>query len=390
MYSSTKRKGSSRYEVMKYTLPIYHSKKNHYVDFLAYDPVSGTMRRKKYMLDHIKLVSARKAMAAELIANITKRLQEGWSPWAAELETVRQYAKFDDVLYIYKVYIEKLTASKSLKRKTCYDYTSRLKILMEYNQQLHTPIIYIYQFNQGYLCDFLDWLLLDRDATPRTRNNYRTWLSALCSWLCEKKYLEANPVEHIKSLPEHGKKRSALTSEDLAQLRQHLTRTNKHYLLACMMEYYTFIRPDELSNIRLKDISISEQKVYVSSTISKNRRDGMVGLNDTILRMMADLKVFEAHTECYLFGHHFKPSEQKADSRIFREYFAKVRRELRWPDSYMFYSLKDSGIRDLANAEGIVVARDQARHSDVSVTNKYLQGSSMTVHVETKHFKGGL
>ena len=51
--------------------------------------------------------------------------------------------------------------------------------------------------------------------------------------------------------------------------------------------------------------------------------------------------------------------------------------------------MKDSGIRDLANAEGIVMARDQARHSDISVTNRYLKNSRMA-HDETKHFKGEL
>lgn len=390
MFSATKRKGSSRYEVMRYSLPVYHSGKSNYVDFLAYDPVSGTMRRKKYMLDHIRRVSERKAQAAELMANITRRLQEGWSPWASALETTRQYSRFSDVLYIYKVYIEKLTAKKSLKRKTCYDYLSRLRILEEYNASLHAPIVYMYQFTQAYLSDFLDWLLLDRDATARTRNNYRTWLSALCTWLLDKKYLESNPVEHIKPLPEHAKKRSALTKDDLERLREYLTKTNKHYLLACMMEYYTFIRPDELSNIRLSDISVSEQKVFVSGSISKNRRDGMVGLNDTILRLMSELHVFDHHGGCYLFGRDFRPTEKKSDSRIFREYFMKVRHDLRWPDSYMFYSLKDSGIRDLANEAGIVVARDQARHTDISVTNRYLQGDGMTVHTETQHFKGGL
>lgn len=54
------------------------------------------------------------------------------------------------------------------------------------------------------------------------------------------------------------------------------------------------------------------------------------------------------------------------------------------------YSLKDSGIRDLANAEGIVVARDQARHSDILTTNRYLKGDAMAVHEATKRFKGGL
>lgn len=67
-----------------------------------------------------------------------------------------------------------------------------------------------------------------------------------------------------------------------------------------------------------------------------------------------------------------------------------MRKALHWSDEYQFYSLKDSGIRDLANSQGIVIARDQARHTDVATTNKYLQGRDMPVHVETKHFKGAL
>jgi len=39
---------------------------------------------------------------------------------------------------------------------------------------------------------------------------------------------------------------------------------------------------------------------------------------------------------------------------------------------------------------GIVIARDQARHTDISTTNKYLQGRDLPVHDETKHFKGEL
>ena len=133
---------------------------------------------------------------------------------------------------------------------------------------------------------------------------------------------------------------------------------------------------------------MAEQKVFVPASISKNRKDGMVGLNDEIIKLMIELRVFDKPSQSFLFGKDFKPSEKQADSRIFREYFTKVRVALRWDDSKQFYSLKDSGIRDLANAEGIVVARDQARHSDISTTNKYLKGDSMTVHEQTKHFKG--
>ena len=75
---------------------------------------------------------------------------------------------------------------------------------------------------------------------------------------------------------------------------------------------------------------------------------------------------------------------------MFRDRWARLRKRLDLPKEYQFYSLKDSGIRDLANSEGIVIARDQARHSSVAVTNKYLQGRDRPVHKETIRFKGAL
>lgn len=389
MSSEKNRKGSSINNIVTYTLPKLHTGKNWYIDFQCYDPVDGIMRRKKYMLDSIEKISERKKRAIEIIATTSSKLRNGWNPWA-EATSERQYAKFIEVTTLYMRYIEKLTSVNTLKKKTSYDYQSRMNMLLEYNNSRHTPIIYMYQFDQAYISDFLDYILFDRDTSARTRNNYRTWLSAFCTWLNEKKYIEGNPVENIKSLAEEEKFRSAITKTDLSRMKDFLYETNKHYLLACQMEYYTFIRPDELSNIKLKDIHIKEQKIFISSTISKNRRDGMVGLNDNLIKLMIELDVFSNESNFYLFGRDFKPSAKKTDARIFREYFNKLRAFLKYPKNYQFYSLKDSGIRDLANAEGIVIARDQARHSDISTTNKYLKGQSLSVHEETKHFNGTL
>ena len=389
MFSERKRKGTSLYDVVTYTLPKLHTGKNWYVDFKCYDPLEGSMKRKKFMLDSITKISERKKRATEIITVTTQRLRNGWNPWA-EATTDRQCANFVYVTEIYNKYLEKLTSAKTLKQKTLYDYQSRLNMLLEYNNSRHLPIMYMYQFDQAYISDFLDYILLDRDASARTRNNYRTWLSTFCTWLKEKKYIEDNPTDKIRSLAEETKFRSALTKEDLAQLHEYLKETNKHFLLACQMEYYTFIRPDELTGIKIQDIYLQEQKIFVSSQISKNRRDGMVGLNKGLILKMVELGVFKSPGNYYLFGRDFRPSQKKADSRIFREEFLKVRKALKWPDSYQFYSLKDSGIRDLANAEGIVVARDQARHTDISTTNKYLKADLLSVPEETKKFEGNL
>lgn len=386
---SKQRKGSSLATIISYTLPTLHTGKNWYVDFMAYDPAEQKMKRKKYMLDGISKITERRKMAADIIATVTARLRAGWNPWA-ELSNSRQYAKVDDVIDMYYKYLIKLQATGSIKPNTFTDYNKRLRVLCDYMQNHTLPIMYIYQFNLTYISDFLDYLLLDRDSSARTRNNYKIWLSSFCSWLVEKQYMDTNPCERIKSLKEEDKKRSDISPEDLQRINQYLKINNPYFLLVCRMEYYTFIRPEELTNIRLKDINLKEQKIFIASNISKNRRDGMVGLNDEIIKQMIDLKVFDNDTNDYLFSTKFKPGKKKITTRVIRDHFYKVRSALKLPKTYMFYSLKDSGIRDLANSAGIVVARDQARHSDISTTNKYLQGKALTVHEETKHFVGQL
>lgn len=389
MYPVKKRKGASLKEILNYTLPKLHMGKTWYVDFMCYDPGEQKMKRKKYMLDGIAKVSDRRKRAADIIVNVTAKLREGWNPWV-EMSNSRQFTKVDAVINMYVRYIEKLYKSQSIKENTYRDYMKRLRVLQEYMDNHAVPIMYIYQFNLSYISDFLDYILLDRDSSARTRNNYKTWVSSFCTWLVEKQYLEVNPCEHIKALREEPKRREAISAKDLHRLGNYLKEHNPYFLLVCRVLYYTFIRPEELTNIRLKDIYIKEQKVFVGGDISKNRRDGMVGLNDELVKSMIELGIFRYDGDYYLFSTGFKPGQKKITTKVLRNYFYKVRDALRISKNYQFYSLKDSGIRDLANAAGIVVARDQARHSDISTTNKYLKGSALTVHEETKHFKGEL
>lgn len=389
MYSAKKRKGASLKEILNYTLPKLHSGKTWYVDFMCYDPAEKKMKRKKYMLDGIAKVSDRRKRAADIIVTVTAKLREGWNPWV-EMTNTRQFTKVDAVFNIYIRYLDKLYESKSIKESTFLDYHKRLRVLQEYMNNHSLPIMYIYQFDLSYISDFLDYILLDRDSSARTRNNYKTWISSFCSWLVEKQYLDVNPCERIKSLKEEPKRREALSAPDLHKLGKYLQEKNPYFLLVCRMLYYTFIRPEELTNIKLKDIYLHEQKVFIGGNISKNRCDGMVGLNDGLVRSMIDLDIFKCDGDCYLFSTGFMPGRKKITTKVLRNYFYRVRDALHLSKNYMLYSLKDSGIRDLANSAGIVVARDQARHSDISTTNKYLKGSALTVHEETKHFHGEL
>ncbi len=350
------------------------------------------MRRKKYHLDGIKGNKARRDRAAELIAKLTEKLQRGWNVWADQAEGVRQCTLYSNIKKFYIRYLEKTMETGVIKESTYRRILSYFKVFNVWLENVRPePVVYVYQFGQELVGSFLDYMFLDLDVSAVTRNNYLAWLTTFCQWMVDRSYMQSNPCALIKKLRVEPKKREALSEPMLHQLRAHLEQGNEHYLLACMMEYYCFIRPAELMYVRVRDIRPKEMKIIVYSEHTKNRRDGAIGLNKAVLKLMINLGVLSHSGDEYLFGSkNFAPGMNRLDPHAFRNEWAKVRKALGWEDKYQFYSLKDTGIRDLANAEGIVVARDQARHSDVSTTNKYLKGDSFTVHEETKNFEGGL
>ena len=369
-------------DLVGYTPPTLHKGVRWFVDFSAYDPARGLMRRKRYYItDHLS-ISAKKHRAAEIMEVLTKQLCQGWNPWLTNDES-RGFVLFENCLERYSKYVDRMD-----RKRTRQSYSSKVNILKDFIAVQTNPIKYAYQFDVTFCTDFIDWIFLDRESSPRTRNNYRGWLYSLAEFLIARKHIKTNPVEHIRVMPEHEKFRKDLSPQMLKQMATHLNKVDKPFYLACLMQYYTLIRPGEMSNLKIGDISIKRQSVFVSKEFSKNHKDAEVGLNKIVIKLMLDLGIFNYPNDFYLFGSKFKPSKEKYGAYQFNIRWKAMRKALNWDDCYQFYSLKDSGIRDLANAQGVVVARDQARHSDISTTNKYIQKHG--VQQVTLNFEGNL
>ena len=194
-----------------YTYPTLHKGKDWYVDFYALDPATNKMRRKKYFISKELRLSEKNRRAAEIIEVVSKQLMQGWNPWVS-VDDARGYTAFEECLNRYLEYVERMD-----RKKTRESYRSRTNILKEYLSTLESPIKYAYQFDMSFCNSFLDWIFLDRESSPRTRNNYRGWLSGLAEFLVARKYIAANPVERIKVLPEHEKHRKDLSPKMLKE-----------------------------------------------------------------------------------------------------------------------------------------------------------------------------
>lgn len=274
-------------DIVGYTPPTLHKGVRWFVDFTSLDPARGLMRRKRYYIKDSLSVSEKKRRASEIMEVLTKQLAQGWNPWVTDDES-RGFVYFDNCLERYLDYVDRMD-----RKKTRQSYRSRVNILREFITSQVNPIKYAYQFDIGFCNDFIDWIYLDRESSPRTRNNYRGWLYGLAEFLIARKHINTNPVEHIKVMPEHEKYRKDLTPEMLNQMSNYLCRNDKSFFLACLMQYYTLIRPGELSHLKVGDISLKKQTVFVSHEFSKNHKDAEVGLNKIIIKLMLDLEVFK-------------------------------------------------------------------------------------------------
>lgn len=382
-------------EIEKFRLPIYHrTGKVKYVSFYVLDPESvlkgnPQLKRIRKRFDHYRTAKERDEAALRFREEISAKLKSGWNPLISESAN-KGFVSFDEAVGQYIRHLTKLYKEHAVKEKTYVDYSNRLKWFCEYNDYRPDKAVYMYQVDRAYIEGFLDYVYIDRDTSSRTRNNYLRWVSSFCTWLVNKGYVKENPTIGISLIREEEKKRKTLTKANLKEMKEYLQENNPDYLLACMVHYYTLIRPGELAGIRLYDVSIKEQTIYVGKEISKNRKDAKVTVPRKVLQMMIERGVFNHPSHYYLFGKRFVPSEEKANGRIFREEWARMRKALHWPDSLQFYSLKDTGITNAIDRVGLTVVKDQARHSSIDITNKYIRKEQMKAHPEYLDYDGDL
>lgn len=378
--------------IISYTYPKLYTGKEWYVGFYAFDPVQGKMRRKRIKINFIEKVTDRRKYAQGLMRRLIVKLDNGWNPWI-EAESSKAYHTINEAIDHYKRYVDKLYADNILRRDTHISYISYANNIDVWNKSLQVAYTYIYQFDRAFVQKFLEHIYIERDNSAQTRDNYLRWMRMFSSFLVEHGYLKTRPTDAFRMLGKRAikKKRTVIAENDMIRLRDYLLKTNKHYLLACYVLHYCFIRPKEMSKIQLKHISIKNQTIFIPDTNSKNKKDAVVTLSAKVLHLMIELNVFSSDQECYLFSTDFKPGLKKRADKMFRDYWLlNIRKELKFPDSYKFYSLKDTGITNMLKTHDRITVRDQARHASILETDKYTPHDLMLANDLIKNYTGVL
>lgn len=384
------------YDVLeKFRLPQFtRTRKHAYVYFYVLDPDSVMQGHPKLVrlikkFNHIKDRKEQKEAALRFCQDVGQKLRMGWNPLIDDRGR-ESFTPIGKALERYRDFVQRLYEDGALREGTRNMYISHAVRLGAFNDSLARPLEYTFQLDRVFFESFLDHVYLDRNVNARTRNNYLNWLQTFSGWLKGHGYVSEDPTQGIRRLREETKERQPLEEEDMHRLQEYLNEHDPHFLLACMVHYYTLVRPKEMSFIRLRDISVKEQTLFISGKVSKNHRDAKVTLPAVVLRKMVELGVFGYPDDYFLFSWGFVPRAERANEKIFRDRWARVRKALGFPSKYKFYSLKDNGVTDVIDAVGLTVAKDQARHSNVATTNRYVRRQQLSAHAELKNYEGSL
>ena len=94
----------------QYTTPVLRETEGcSYIEFYAYDPELGKLRRKRIKTNRIKGVINRRQYCRQVIKRLIEQLSHGWNPWIAK--DVTNLMLFDDAVSKYEQHSEKMLTS---------------------------------------------------------------------------------------------------------------------------------------------------------------------------------------------------------------------------------------------------------------------------------------
>lgn len=361
-------------EILQYTPPqLRENAAGIYVEFYAYDPSLMRMRRKTIKLNRVKGTLRRRQYAREIIGRLNNELQHGWNPWI-EKDTGTMYL-FEEAADRYETHLERMYEGGYFRKDTYAGYKSYLKILRHYIEK-ECPIRYVYQFDRRFCTDFLDYVFIIRGNGAQTRNNYLHFLRLFSTFLVEKSYLNSKPTECITPISKrlYKKERTSIPLEKIGKMGAYLRHADPDFLLACYLLYYCFIRPVEMTRLRISDINLAEGTITIPADASKNRTRQTVTAPHKVLLYALDRGLFDAPGDCFIFSEGLRPGRTQIDPKKFRDHWEKMRRALRFKKEWKFYSLKDTGITAMIDGKKLSnkAIRDQARHSSLAITDLYV------------------
>ena len=283
----------------------------------------------------------------------------------------RKYKTIEDILPGFL-----LEKEMGIQRRSFVAYTCHTSVFIDWLKQhklLNQPLKKITPEN---ISEFFHYIGIEKELDRPTCEKYFLDLRQLFKYALKRGEINSIPFDLVV-YPRKKKDQGAevIQLEDLQKLLPEIKRLDPQLYLACMIQYYCFIRPGkELRLLKIGDIDLRNGLITVRQENAKNKLKQVVTMPQQLIDLCLEYEVNTADKDLYVFGKKKKFGIKAISVNMLRWRFNKIRESLNLSKGYKFYSFKHTGASRL-HLSGISMRElmDQLRHTKLEATQHYVK-----------------
>lgn len=235
------------------------------------------------------------------------------------------------------------------------------------------------EFKRHHAAAFVDYRQIEDGVGGRTVNNNIHIIRSLFTELEERGFLVENVWRKMRKVKQLPKKIRAFTLEEAKVAIVYLRDHDSHLFLATLMQFCCFIRPNEIRQLRRRDIDLENGVITVRQHVSKvgdKKGTRYATIPTSYIHLFRQLIPDKCN---FLFGPKFRPGSKPCGrnemNRRHREHLEKMLKDGLLMDlkGLVFYSWKRTGMTEHLKLMDILHVRNQAGHSDTKTTLEYYE-----------------
>ena len=259
--------------------------------------------------------------------------------------------------------------------KTFITYVHHIKVFVDW-QNANGCNVPIRKVTQEQIRDFFMYLANEKHLDRDTIDKFHIHIKAIFKYAIKKGEIMILPFDLVV-FPRKVKDQSAdvIQPEHLRILLPKIREEDPQLFLACMIQFYCFIRPGrELRFLKVGDIYLEDGLIKINQFNAKNKKEQIVTMPQQLIDICYEYGIDKADKSLYIFGPKGKYSTKAVSENMLRFRFNKFKNKLNLPNSYKFYSFKHTGA-SMLHKSGISMRElmDQLRHTRLAATEHYLK-----------------
>ena len=262
-----------------------------------------------------------------------------------------------------------------LRETSKKEYTTCLRnfdvwLISQNHKTLHPA-----KFTKKEANEFCRYLQIEKQHANATYNKYVNTLDMLFNYLVDEDVITKSPFQFIKRKTKQSKSVSAFKAVDVQLLKGVLQETNTTVYISCMVDMYAFIRPKEIRFLRIRDIDLVNDLIYIDKSISKNKKSQHVAILPPLKLILTEYIGVLKEQDYFLLSKTGRPGLVQISSKYVVENHNRILKAKGYDtDKFKPYSWKHTG-NSLAFEAGAKIdfLKMQNRHHSVVMTEIYIK-----------------